>query len=66
MRNWLIETRKATKLTQQKVANEVGISRTFYTGIESGQRRPSPEVAQDIADVLDFDWTLFFPRKKAG
>ena len=33
--------------------------------VESGKRRPSPEIAIKIAKVLDFDWTIFYkPVKK--
>ena len=42
------------------MAREAGISRAAYTNIENGKRRPSPEVAQKIAKVLKFKWTLFF------
>ena len=48
----------------------VNVSQPAYSNIENGRRRPSPEVAQRIAKVLGFDWTLFFvdtePDEKAG
>lgn len=46
--------------TQKEIAHEVGITRAFYSNIEKGIRRPSPEVAQRIAKTLNFDWTLFY------
>ena len=52
--------------TQKEIAYKSGISRVFYTNIETGKRRPSPEVAQKIADVLGFDWTEFFIKKDEG
>lgn len=48
------------KLTQEEIAESIGISRVAYTNIENGKRRPSPKVAKKIAHVLDIDWTIFF------
>ena len=55
-------------LTQGLIADRVGISISHYSMIESGERRPSPEVARRIADVLGFsdEWyKLLEPDKKA-
>lgn len=41
-------------LTQNKVANDAGITTAFYSMIENGSRRPSPQVAKRIAEVLGF------------
>jgi transcriptional regulator with XRE-family HTH domain len=60
MREWLFETRTNQKFTQEKIAAESGISLSFYSLIESGDRRPSVKVAKRIADVLGFEWTKFF------
>ncbi len=57
-RYWLIE--KRAHLTQEKIALEIGISRSAYSNIESGHRDPSVVVAKKIANELQFDWTLFF------
>lgn len=59
-RKWLENRRKDSKLTVAEICKRVGISITYYRYIEIGQRRPSPQVAQKIAEILDFDWTLFF------
>jgi transcriptional regulator with XRE-family HTH domain len=59
-RKWLENRRKDSKLTEAEICKRVGISITYYRYIEIGQRRPSPQVAQKIAEILDFDWTLFF------
>lgn len=59
-RKWLVDTREAQELTQLQIADIVSISRAHYANIENGLRRPSYEVAKKIADILDFDWTLFF------
>lgn len=60
MRKWLFDIRLRKKLTQESIAKEVKITRTYYTQIENGDRRPSVEVAKRIAVCLDFDWTIFF------
>ncbi|MCL6455093.1 MAG: helix-turn-helix domain-containing protein [Alicyclobacillus sp.] len=60
---WLESIRKAKRLTHQEVAVRAGISRHYYTMIANGNRRPSVEVAQRIANVLGFDWTIFFEQK---
>lgn len=60
MRTWLKEIRLNKKMSQLKIANEVEISRAFYTQIELGNRDPSVRIAKRIAEVLDFDWTKFY------
>ena len=60
MRDWLMEKRIQSGNKQINVAKKSGITQQFYNMIETGKRRPSPEVAQRIAAVLGFDWTLFF------
>ena len=63
-RQWLIDIRKKRQLEQSEVAKLVGVTQQFYSYIESGSRRPSPEVAQEIARILNFDWTLFYSKPK--
>ena len=60
MRVWLKDIRLAKHFTQSCLAQIVHISQNSYCNIENGKRRPSPEVAQRIASVLGFDWTLFY------
>ncbi|MBA3528954.1 MAG: helix-turn-helix transcriptional regulator, partial [Propionibacteriaceae bacterium] len=38
----LMRARKASGLTQQQAATELGVARTTITAIESGARRPRP------------------------
>ncbi|GIM46996.1 putative HTH-type transcriptional regulator YqaF [Collibacillus ludicampi] len=59
-RTWLTTARTERNLTHQELADMAGISRSYYTQIESGLRNPSVEVAKKIADVLGFKWTIFF------
>jgi transcriptional regulator with XRE-family HTH domain len=58
IRQWLIRCRG--ELTHQQVAELTGISRSYYTEIESGEKNPSVPMAKKIAKALKFDWTLFF------
>lgn len=60
MRDWLLEIRLKKQLTQAAIAKKAKITRTYYTQIENGGRRPSVDVARRIAEHLEFDWTLFF------
>lgn len=60
MRDWLRDKRCRLGLTQQQVADASGIQRAYFTMIERGERRPSVQVAKCVADVLGFEWTLFF------
>lgn len=63
-RHWLRQIREAKGLEQKEVAKAINKTQACYSFIESGSRNPTVELAQRIADVLDFDWTLFFPKKK--
>lgn len=60
MRVWLKNIREEKGLTQEKVAYIVGISRSTYGHIESGERGVTVSNAKKIADALNFNWTLFF------
>lgn len=58
---WLKAARTQLGLTQEQVANKAGgITRTGYTNIETGERKPSVAAAKRIAAVLGFPWTRFF------
>ncbi|UKS25058.1 helix-turn-helix transcriptional regulator [Paenibacillus sp. HWE-109] len=63
MREWLIKIREIKGFTQQEVATLSGISRSYYSGIETGFRNASPKVAKNISNALGFEWTLFFEEK---
>lgn len=60
MRDWLKTIREEKGLTQENVANMVGISRSTYGHIESGERGVTVSNAKKIAEALKFKWTLFF------
>jgi len=52
--------RKKKLLTQQQLAELVGVDRTLISKIESGAATPSVTTAKKIAAVLGFHWTKFF------
>lgn len=56
----LKEKRLAMNMSQKRFAETCGMSQQHYAFIEAGTRRPSPEKAKKIAEVLGFDWTLFY------
>ena len=49
----LAEARKKMKLTQEAVAKEIGISRSFYGLIEIGKRRPTYGMAVKLANLFE-------------
>lgn len=55
----LYRARIERNLSQQEVADATSISLSYYSLIERGKRRPSPEVAQRLAGVLGMPerWT---------
>ena len=59
----LKELRIKKDVTMRQVADQAGISESMYCLIESGKRRPSPEVAKRIGVFLGFDWTKFYDDK---
>jgi transcriptional regulator with XRE-family HTH domain len=59
-REWLKNIRVGLDLTQQEVAEAVGIERSTYAMYESGRRNPHVVTAQGIATFLKFEWTFFF------
>lgn len=68
MRKWLAEIRASKKKSQQEVADAVGISQSYYAGIETGIRgKPlAVPIAKKIAAMLGFDWTRFYEEEGSG
>lgn len=66
MREWLIEIRRKKGLTQEQVATSCSISRQYYSFIESGERNAPVKTAKKIAEVLGFDWQIFFEEETKG
>lgn len=56
----LKEERQKKKLTQQQLADMLGITRQTISHIECGRIKPSINNAKAIANVLGFEWANFF------
>ena len=52
MRKYMRERRIKLKLSQQKVADEAGMTRANYAHIERGRHEPNIEQMESIAKVL--------------
>ena len=59
-RKWLVDLRKEAGFSQQMLADEVGISRSYLSEIENGIKAPAGATAVKIAKVLKFDMSLFY------
>ena len=62
--SWLQEKRIEKGLTQEEVAQIVGVNRASLSKVESGKTSPSVRLAQRLGAALDFDWTLFYETEK--
>lgn len=60
MRVWLIQLRENNGLTQQQVAEEIGVTRQTISALEKGTSNPSVSLAKNLAKLLQFKWTEFF------
>ena len=60
MRPWLRDYRTNSGYTVCAVAKKIGISKSYYEKIESGDRNVPVKTAKKIAAVLDFPWQKFF------
>lgn len=65
MREWLVKIREKQGLSQYAVAAKAGISQSFYSGIELGNRgnKLPVQTAKKIADVLGFEWDMFYKEQ---
>jgi transcriptional regulator with XRE-family HTH domain len=61
----LKEKRLEKKMSQADVASEVGVHVATINKYELNKRRPSPEVAQKLGKLFDFEWTIFYVKKSA-
>ena len=69
MKDELKHIREMAGMSQETLAEEVGLTQVMVSYIESGTRRPSVETAKRIAKVLNIDWTEFFnddPEEKGA
>lgn len=56
----LRKIREAAGMTQEQLAEKVGVVRQTISNIECELSLPSVPTAQAIAQVLEFNWTDFF------
>ncbi len=66
MRYWLKEIRIKCGYTVKSLATDVGISESYYEKIERGERNAPVKTAKKIAEVLGFDWQIFFEEETKG
>lgn len=54
MREWLKELRENSKMSQQNIADRLGITQNYYSMIELGTRMPKMtiEMAEKLSDAL--------------
>lgn len=60
MRKWLIDIRRKKGLTQNQLAEIVGMSPNYICSIEKGKRKVPVWTAKKIAAALGFDWQRFY------
>ena len=60
MRNWLINARRAKKLSQKAVSEAVGVTQPTYWEYEHGTCTPTPANAKKIGKLLKFNWARFY------
>lgn len=60
MREWLRKKRLEKGMTLIGLAQKTGVSWQSISFYENGTRRPSPEIAMKIGEILDFPWTRFY------
>lgn len=56
--------RKERGLTQMELGERVGIAQRTVAAYESGERRPSIDVAQRLAKELDVAWPDFYDENE--
>ena len=56
--------RKKKGLTQQEIADEIGINRGSYSNWEKGKREPSFENLVKLADLFDVSLDWLFGREQ--
>lgn len=56
----LKELREAKGMSQQQLADTVGITRQAISNIEIGLAKPDVKHAKRIGETLDFDWALIY------
>ena len=52
--------RKNKGLNQEQFCNKIGITQSFLSGIENNKKKPSIDVIQKIAEVVDMPLPVLF------
>lgn len=67
VREYLIEAREKAGLTQQDVANRIGISRQYYQMVETGERqkRMDLSLAGGLSAILNIPITEIVQKERA-
>ena len=60
------ELRVARGLTQEELADDAGLDRSYIGGVERGERNPSLSVIEKIAEGLDVTLAELFSYSAAG
>lgn len=63
--NRVCELREYYGLTQQKLADKIGISKSMLSFIETGKRIPNVYIGMDIAQALSTTVEELFGRKNS-
>ena len=64
MRTKLVKLREARGYTQESFSKELGISRSHYSQIETGEKNPSLKLSLKIKRALDYFYDdLFYITK---
>lgn len=65
MRKRLIGLRKGAGYTQQTFSDKLGVSRSHYAQIESGEKNPSLKLGLKIKGALNYEYDdIFFNPKR--
>ena len=64
----MIRTRRMARgMTQDELANAIGVTASAIGLFENGKRRPKDEVAEAIADVFNIPkWAVYFSEEEIG
>ena len=58
------QLRKEIGLSQESLANEAEVDRTYVTDVENGRRNVSVEILEKIIKGLNISFSLFFDSKE--
>lgn len=67
IRNYLVEMRKNKQISQQIVADRIGISRQYYAAIEMGTRQKNMDITliSSLAKIFEVSLEYIIERENA-